>query len=143
MTKAVEQFGTGDKYFGICLLMATMPGLPMFGHGQLEGFSEKYGMEYKKAYKDEQVNTGLMQRHQREVFPLLHMRKRFAEVRNFALYNFANSYGNVDENVYAYSNYGENCHSLVVYNNRYGETVYLTSEVERRQAVCHNGPQGK
>ncbi|MBQ6508790.1 MAG: alpha-amylase [Flexilinea sp.] len=119
---AVEQFGTGDKYFGICLLMATMPGLPMFGHGQLEGFSEKYGMEYKKAYKNEQVNTGLMQRHQREVFPLLHMRKRFAEVQHFVLYNFANSYGNVDENVYAYSNYGENCHSLVVYNNRYGET---------------------
>ena len=119
---AVEQFGTGDKYFGICLLMATMPGLPMFGHGQLEGFSEKYGMEYKKAYKDEQVNTGLLQRHQREIFPLLHRRKRFAEAQNFVLYNFANGYGNIDENVYAYSNYGENCHSLVVYNNRYGET---------------------
>ncbi len=119
---AVEQFGTGDKYFGICMLMTTMPGLPMFGHGQLEGFSEKYGMEYKKAYKDEAVNTGLMQRHQREIFPLLHRRKRFAEVKNFVLYNFANGYGNVDENVYAYSNYGENCHTLVIYNNRYGET---------------------
>ena len=119
---AVEQFGTGDKYFGICTLMATMPGLPMFGHGQLEGFAEKYGMEYKKAYMDEQVNTGLLERHQREIFPLLHRRKRFAEVQNFALYNFANGYGNVDENVYAYSNYGEDCHTLVVYNNRYGET---------------------
>lgn len=118
---AVEQFGTGDKYFGICLLMTTMPGLPMFGHGQLEGFSEKYGMEYKKAYKDEQVDTGLLERHQREIFPLLHRRKRFAEVQHFVLYNFANGYGNVDENVYAYSNYGENCHSLVVYNNRYGD----------------------
>ena len=119
---AVEQFGTGDKYFGICLLMSTMPGLPMFGHGQLEGFGEKYGMEYKKAYWDEKVNQGLLERHQREIFPLLHQRKRFAEVSNFALYNFANNYGNVDENVYAYSNYGENYHSLVVYNNRYGDT---------------------
>ena len=119
---AHEQFGDGDKYFGICLLMSTMPGLPMFGHGQLEGFSEKYGMEYKKAYWDEKVNQGLLDRHRREIFPLLHQRKRFAEVRNFALYNFANGYGNVDENVYAYSNYGEGYHTLVVYNNRFNDT---------------------
>jgi hypothetical protein len=52
---AVDQFGKGDKYFGIAMLMATMPGLPMFGHGQVEGFSEKYGMEFKRAYWDEQV----------------------------------------------------------------------------------------
>ena len=50
---AVDQFGKGDKYFGICTLMATMPGLPMFGHGQIEGYAEKYGMEYRKAYWDE------------------------------------------------------------------------------------------
>jgi hypothetical protein len=51
---AVDQFGKGDKYFGICTMMATMPGLPMFGHGQIEGFAEKYGMEYRRAYWDEQ-----------------------------------------------------------------------------------------
>ncbi len=45
---AVDQFGKGDKYFGICVLMSTLPGLPMFGHGQLEGYSEKYGMEFRK-----------------------------------------------------------------------------------------------
>ena len=50
---AVAQFGSGDKYFGVCTMMATMPGLPMFGHGQLEGFTEKYGMEYRRAYRDE------------------------------------------------------------------------------------------
>ncbi len=32
---AVDQFGKGDKYFGVCMLMATLPGLPMFGHGQV------------------------------------------------------------------------------------------------------------
>jgi hypothetical protein len=48
---AIAQFGDGDKYFGCCTLMITMPGLPMFGHGQIEGFTEKYGMEYTKAYK--------------------------------------------------------------------------------------------
>jgi len=26
-------------------MLVTLPGLPMFAHGQLEGFSEKYGME--------------------------------------------------------------------------------------------------
>ncbi|MBQ2528953.1 MAG: alpha-amylase, partial [Treponema sp.] len=46
---AVAQFGKGDKYFGVCTLMITMPGLPMFGHGQIEGFEEKYGMEYTRA----------------------------------------------------------------------------------------------
>ena len=45
---AVEQFGRKGKYFGACVLLATMPGLPMFGHGQIEGFHEKYGMEYKQ-----------------------------------------------------------------------------------------------
>ena len=50
---AVEQFGREGKYFGACVLLATMPGLPMFGHGQIEGFHEKYGMEYKQSYWDE------------------------------------------------------------------------------------------
>ncbi|HEV7809309.1 MAG TPA: alpha-amylase family glycosyl hydrolase, partial [Candidatus Limnocylindrales bacterium] len=40
---AIEQFGTGGKYFGAATLLATMPGLPMIGHGQLEGYTEKYG----------------------------------------------------------------------------------------------------
>jgi glycosidase len=72
---AVDQFGKGDKYFGICTLMATMPGLPMFGHGQIEGYIEKYGMEFRKAYWDEAVDQTLVERHEREIFPLL--RKRF------------------------------------------------------------------
>ncbi|HSR36874.1 MAG TPA: alpha-amylase family glycosyl hydrolase, partial [Desulfurivibrionaceae bacterium] len=38
---AVEQFGKERKYFGACVLLATMPGLPMLGHGQVEGFHEK------------------------------------------------------------------------------------------------------
>ena len=38
---AVAQFGKDDKYFGVCTLMCTMPGLPMFGHGQVEGFARE------------------------------------------------------------------------------------------------------
>ena len=62
---AAAQFGKGDKYFGVATLLATMPGLPMFGHGQVEGFTEKYGMEYRRAYWDETPDEGLIARHER------------------------------------------------------------------------------
>ena len=47
---AIDQFGSGDKFFGCCTsCWRRLPGLPMFGHGQVEGFTERYGMEYKQA----------------------------------------------------------------------------------------------
>jgi len=117
---AVEQFGKDDKYFGVCTVMATLPGLPMFGHGQFEGFAEKYGMEYRRAYWDEQPDSWLIGRHERQIFPLLHKRYLFAGAENFLLYDCVAPDGHVDENVYAYSNqYGDE-RGLVVYNNRYG-----------------------
>lgn len=119
---AVDQFGKGDKYFGICTLMATMPGLPMFGHGQVQGFTEKYGMEYRRAYYEEYPDQDLVERHRREVFPLLHRRDIFAGVDNFLLYDFFTADGWVDENVFAYSNNNGNEHGLVVYNNRFSST---------------------
>src|SRR2546426_122992 len=69
---AIEQFGTGDKYFGAATLLATLPGLPMIGHGQLEGFTEKYGMEFQRARLDEVPNDGLVARFEAEIVPLLH-----------------------------------------------------------------------
>ncbi|MGC9395023.1 MAG: alpha-amylase family glycosyl hydrolase [Anaerolineae bacterium] len=119
---AVDQFGKGDKYFGICTLMTTLPGLPMFGHGQVEGYTEKYGMEYRRAYWDEMVDEYLVQRHERQVFPLLHRRALFAEVEHFRLYDFVTPDGYVDENVFAYSNRMGQERSLVLYHNRYAET---------------------
>ncbi len=119
---AVEQFGKGDKYFGICALMATMPGLPMFGHGQIQGFAEKYGMEYYRPYWDEDPDMYLIQRHQEEIFPLLKRRELFAGVRNFLLYDFYAGEERVDENVFAYSNGCQHDHALVVYHNRFGST---------------------
>ncbi|UCE05064.1 MAG: alpha-amylase [bacterium] len=116
---AVEQFGKDDKYFGVCTMMVTMPGLPMFGHGQIEGFTEKYGMEYRRAYWDEQPDWNLVHRHEREIFPLMKKRYLFAEVHNFLLYDFFATEGYVNENVFAYSNrYGDE-QSLVVYNNKF------------------------
>ena len=101
---AVDQFGKGDKYFGICTLMATLPGLPMFGHGQVEGFTEKYGMEFRRAYWEEQVDQNLVERHIREIFPLLHRRALFAGVEHFLLFDFFSPEGFVNEDVYAYAN---------------------------------------
>jgi hypothetical protein len=135
---AVDQFGRGDKYFGTCTLMATMPGLPMFGHGQIEGFAEKYGMEYRRAYWDEQPDGYLVQRHERELFPLLRRRYLFAEIENFLLYDLFTPEGHVSEDVFAYSNRtgpsttlgagdpstgsGQIERGLVVYHNKYAET---------------------
>jgi glycosidase len=118
---AVDQFGKGDKYFGICTLMATMPGLPMFGHGQVEGFTEKYGMEFRRAYWDEYADNYLVERHEREIFPLLHRRYLFAEVQDFLLYDFFSTEGSVNEDVFAYSNRAGDERALVIYHNRFAD----------------------
>ncbi len=119
---AVVQFGRGDKYFGVCTLMVTMPGLPMFGHGQIEGFAEKYGMEYRRAYREEHPDEEMVRRHEREIFPLMKRRYLFAEVSSFVFYDFFAPSGAVDENVFAYSNRAGEEQALVLYNNRMERT---------------------
>ncbi len=126
---AAEQFGTTDKYFGVCTMMVTLPGLPMFGHGQIEGYREKYGMEYRYAKWNESIDEGLVRGHEWRIFPLTHRRGLFAEVDNFLLYDFftqdpqnAGASGYVNEDVFAYSNRTGGEGSLVVYHNRYAET---------------------
>jgi glycosidase len=115
---AVDQFGRDSKYFGVAVVMSTLPGLPMFGHGQVEGLSEKYGMEFRRAKLDERVDEGLVERHRREVFPLLHRREQFAEVDHFLLYDLTTSEGLVEEDVFAYSNRSAGSASLVLFHNR-------------------------
>ena len=66
---AVAQFGKGDKYFAVATLLATMPGLPMFGHGQIDGFEEKYGMEYRRARYQEIPDQGFIAYHEQKIFP--------------------------------------------------------------------------
>jgi glycosidase len=145
---AVDQFGKGDKYFGICTLMATMPGLPMFGHGQIEGFAEKYGMEYYRPYWEENEDPYLVHRHQREIFPLLKRRDLFSGVQNFLLYDFYSGKRQVAEDVFAYSNGAGNERALVIYNNRFGSTAgwihtsasYLNKETGRLEnQLLHEG----
>ena len=126
---AAEQFGSTDKYFGVCTIMVTLPGLPMFGHGQVEGFRLKYGMEYRWAPWNESVDEGLVRGHEGRIFPLTHRRHLFAEVDNFLLYDFYTPQGYVNEDVFAYSNRasssqtaGAGERSLVLYHNKYAET---------------------
>jgi len=131
---AVDQFGRAEKYFGVATLMATMPGLPMFGHGQIEGFEERYGMEFRRALRDEPVDVGLEREHWRRIVPLLQRRSLFAGAREFLLYDCRDASGNVNEDVFAYSNRDGGARSpgmgppgdtgsaaLVLYHNRYAE----------------------
>ena len=120
---AVDQFGSGDKYFGVAALMATLPGLPMLGHGQVEGFTEKYGMEFRRPKLEENVDEGLLAHHERTIFPLLHRRASFAGADGFRMYDVVSGDGSVNEDVFAYSNVGPRGErTLVVYHNRYAET---------------------
>ncbi len=118
----IDQFGSGDKCFGVATLLATLPGLPMFGHGQIEGYTERYGMEFKMPRMTEWPDEHLVARHNAEIAPLLKKRYIFAESANFVLYDFWTGYGTVNENVFAYSNRSGDERSIVLYNNAYVST---------------------
>ncbi|NCB01496.1 MAG: alpha-amylase [Spirochaetia bacterium] len=115
---AIAQFGDGDKYFGVATLLSTMPGLPMYGHGQIEGFHEKYGMEYSRAYWNEYPNDHLINEHYRRIFPLLRLRYLFSGSEYFEIFDVVD-YGSVKEDVYAYVNGIAESRALILYNNSY------------------------
>jgi hypothetical protein len=79
-------------------------------------------MEYRRAYHDEQPDNWLVSRHERQISPLLHQRRVFAEVKDFLLYDFYTEDGRVNEDVFAYSNRCGDERALVVFNNRYAST---------------------
>ncbi|MEM7587649.1 MAG: response regulator [Acidobacteriota bacterium] len=126
---AVEQLGGGDKYFALCTLLATLPGLPLFGHGQIEGLREKYGMEYARAYVDETADAQIVDRHRREIMPILKRRRLFASAQGFCLYDVENvaaadhadeaaRNGRVLDDVLAFSNRADGQRVLVLAHNR-------------------------
>jgi hypothetical protein len=115
---AAVQFGRGDKYFGLCILQATLPGVPLFAHGQVEGLEEQYGMEYARPRRDEAPDAELVRRHERQVFPLLRRRGLFAGVDRFVPHEALDPRGRVNEDVFAFSNRRGDARRLVVYQNR-------------------------
>ncbi len=138
---AVNQFGKGDKYFGVATLLITLPGLPMFAHGQIDGYSEKYGMEYQRSYYNEIPDDHLIRRHEKEIFPLTRKRHLFSQVENFELYDFVSPTEDVNENVFAYSNRSGSEMALVLYNNSYieafGSIRYSVNKVQKNNSVSN------
>ena len=118
---AIVGFGDGDKYFGCATLLSTLPGLPMFGHGQLEGYSEKYGMEFSSPKWDESPNFGLLNAHKKLIFPLLRKRRCFSGTAHFEFFDLQNGKGTVEENVFAYANGSGKDRVFVFYNNSYSK----------------------
>jgi glycosidase len=137
---ALEQFGDGDKYFGVATVLATMPGLPMLGHGQLEGLGERYGMEFLRPMRDEAPSATLLERHRHLLVPLLRERRRFAGSVDFRLYDLVTRGGKVDEHVYAYTNGRGADRSLILYHDRFGSAVGWIRESVEFAAV---GPEGE
>ncbi|OGU05630.1 MAG: alpha-amylase [Geobacteraceae bacterium GWC2_58_44] len=135
---AVEQFGKEGKYFGATVLLVTMPGLPMFGHGQIEGFHEKYGMEYKRAYWDEPVDQQFVARHESDIFPLMRRRHIFSGSEQFVLYDFFKG-DQVDENVFAYSNRSGADRGIIVFHNCFASTA---GWIRSSCAVLRKDPSG-
>jgi hypothetical protein len=58
----------------------------------------------------------------RQIFPLFHRRRLFAGVEDFLLYDFFAPSGQVNEEVFAYSNRLGDERALVLYHNRFGDT---------------------
>ncbi len=119
---AVEQFGKGDKYFGVATLMATLPGLPMFGHGQIEGLKEQYGHEFRAPRTDESRDEGFIAEHRRRIAPLLRQRALFAGVEAFRWFPLETPTGEENPHVFGYTNRRGGERALVLYHNRYAET---------------------
>ena len=136
---AVAQFGKGDKYFGVATMLATTPGLPMIAHGQIEGFTEKYGMEFKRSYWDETPDRDFIARHEREIFPLLRLRPLFSEIEHFYLFDYMRGDTTIDENVFAYTNGQGGQRTLVFYNNHWERTF---GRIHTSCAFAQKTPQG-
>ena len=136
---AAEQFGTGDKAFSAATLLATLPGLPMLGHGQVEGFRERYGMEFRRARWLEPVDEPHAGHFAWAIVPLLRRRREFSGTDLFHLYDARDDGGGVVEDVYAYSNGIGSSRNLVLVHHKYAET---TVRIDHSVAAAPPGSHG-
>ena len=111
-------FGKGKRYFGACGFMAALPGLPLIGHGQFEGYSEQYGMDFARPLQDEKPDTQFLNDHKRLITPLLDVRFRFSDSKNLKMYDFVDSSSKLDENVFIFFNKVNSLRSMIVFNNQ-------------------------
>lgn len=129
---AAVSFGKGKRYFGVCGLMAALPGLPLFGHGQFAGFLEQYGMDFARPIQDETPDIQFISEHYRLITPLLNQRCRFSDSRNLKLYDFIDTSSKLDENIYAFSNKVNSYRTLIVFNN---QDKKVTGKIKRSARI--------
>jgi len=115
---AAVSFGKGKRYFGVCSLLAVLPGLPLIGHGQFEGYSEQYGMDFARPLQDEKPDLRFLNDHRRLITPLLEQRSRFSDSKNLKMFDFVDTSLKFDENVYIFFNKINSQRSLIIFNNQ-------------------------
>jgi glycosidase len=120
---AADQLGTGDKAFSVATLLATLPGLPMLGHGQVEGWRERYGHEFRRSRWNEPVDEPHAEHWARTIVPLLRRRGAFSGTDRFHLYDAIDDGGHVVEDVYAFTNGAGADRNLVLVHHRHAETT--------------------
>lgn len=135
---ALDQFGKGDKYFAACTLLITMPGIPMFNHGQIEGFSERYGMDFLLPLLHEKEDADLLRLHERWIFPLLRMRPCFSDAASFCLFDVVGQAQRSLPHIYAYLNHYHDRYFLVLVNNS-----SRNQAIRFRRTVPLRGTSGK
>ena len=127
------KFGTGDRYFGLATLLCTLPGLPLFGHGQAEGLAETYGMEFAAPRRDERPDEGFRAHHRRVLAPLLAQRERFAAASGLVLMRVLGADGRELEHVHA--------HGFAA-SGRWGPALVVFNHSEERAAGTLVAPGG-
>jgi len=115
---AKNVFGTGDRYFGAATLLCTLPGTPLFGHGQAEGLSEEYGMEFAAPRLPERPDEGFREHHRRVLAPLLRQRERFASAANLTFLRVLGPGGELERvHAHCFAADGRHLPALVVFNH--------------------------
>lgn len=111
---AAVGFGIGDRALLAATLAATLPGVPMLGHGQWEGQRERYGMEYRAPRTSDPISADHVERYDREIAPLLRARHLFAGVADFRWFDAQSGTTAARESAYAFSNAAGSARSLVI-----------------------------
>ncbi|NBS48595.1 MAG: alpha-amylase, partial [Betaproteobacteria bacterium] len=124
-------FGIGDRALLAATLAATLPGVPMLGHGQWEGQRERYGMEYRAPRTNDPISTDHVERYDREIAPLLRARHLFAGVTDFRWFDAQSEKEAARESAYAFSNAAGSAHTLV---------IALNSDTAAELTIQHASP---
>ena len=124
-------FGIGDRALLAATLAATLPGVPMLGHGQWEGQRERYGMEYRAPRTSDPASADHVERYDREIAPLLRARHLFAGVADFRWFDAKGGSKAARESAYAFSNAAGSARSLV---------IALNSDAAAELTIHHASP---